>query len=565
MSNDLSRLKRQPYVTRRGNTLHYRRRGPKGAEQRFGGKREFVRTLEARSLREAQAKLAAVIAEYEQLAVAADSPALAMAAPIPTEDLANRLARQHMRLVQKINSSALAHFPADEAETWAREYKTAALRERQTLALGELPEPWLLSAKTLVKEAGIEPAANPQFVAQVARAVGELRAEYSMQLAYQLNGEPGRVANEGVFGATAYAADSKLKQAITLADAAARFLANPMKEIAASTLQQYRPRMKVLVEALGATKAITDITRSDCRRITEEVILRLPANVSKKYRGQPLLAAIKAGEKDGAPRIGLKTQRLYIELLKTFFAWAEQDELIESSPARKVALPKGREEETRAPFSLSNLQTVFQAPLYTGCADDDAGYATLGRKTPRRHRFWIPLIALFSGMRLEEIALLRRRDIIEHRGVHAFNLIEDLQAGRKLKTAGSARQVPIHPTLIRLGLLEYAEGLPEAGWLFPDLVASAKHPGDAFGKWFGRFLDSVEICDKKLVFHSFRHTFATGCRECGIPLEQYEAIGGWKYQGTSGVYGKQSLQALARALARLEYPGLDLSHLYTDD
>jgi hypothetical protein len=80
-------------------------------------------------------------------------------------------------------------------------------------------------------------------------------------------------------------------------------------------------------------------------------------------------------------------------------------------------------------------------------------------------------------------------------------------------------------------------------------------------KWFGRFLHSLDLDDPKLVFHSFRHTFATGCRDCGIPREQMEAIGGWKYHGTSGVYGKQSLSALAKALSALEYQGLNLAHL----
>lgn len=362
-----------------------------------------------------------------------------------------------------------------------------------------------------------------------------------------------------MFGDAAYAADQAVQKKVTVKQAAERFLSNPMKEIAASTLQQYKPRMAVLEEALGRNRAITSVTRADCRRIVEDVILRLPANVSKKYRGMPLHAAVAAAEKDNAARISLKTQRLYIELLKTFFAWAETDELIEASPARKIVLPKGRSAEGRSVFSTEQLQLIFSSPLYAGCLNDEAGYTQSGTKRPRRHRFWIPLIALYTGMRLDEIAMLRRRDIIRVGEVYAFDLVEDVSVGRTLKTPGSIRRVPIHEMLVATGLLDYVNSLPSEGWLFPDLVKTSKSPGDTMSKWFGRFLHSLDLSDPKLVFHSFRHTFATGCRDCGIPREQMEAIGGWKYHGTSGVYGKQSLPALAKALSALEYPELTVT------
>jgi hypothetical protein len=56
------------YLTVRGNKLHYRRRVPKGAEPRFGGRREFVRTLKATNVRDARRELATVLTEFERLA-----------------------------------------------------------------------------------------------------------------------------------------------------------------------------------------------------------------------------------------------------------------------------------------------------------------------------------------------------------------------------------------------------------------------------------------------------------------------------------------------------------------
>lgn len=562
MARPSSRRPKLPYVFLRGDTFQYRRRIPKGAEERFGGKKEFVRTLGASTWKEAERELASVIQEFERLLrPPPPTPLAALTDQVLDQDLANRLARSSLVQMRTINAAAIDAFPSEQAPTAAVDHRRWALDIRKKLRKEEVSAGLLLQAQGAIKNAGIDDSTDPTFRHRVALALGEARAEYAQQLAYELEGEPGRIGNEKMFGDAAYAADQAVQKKVTVKQAAERFLSNPMKEIAASTLQQYKPRMAVLEEALGRNRAITSVTRSDCRSVVEDVILRLPANVSKKYRGMPLHAAVEAGEKENTPRIGIKTQRLYVELLKTFFAWAEADELIDASPARKISLPKGRSAEVRSIFSTEQLQLMFNAPLYTGCMNDEAGYARVGMERPRRHRFWIPLIALYTGMRLDEIAMLRRRDIIRVGEVHAFDLVEDASVGRTLKTPGSIRRVPIHPMLIAIGLLEYATSIPAEGWLFPDLARTSKSPGDTMSKWFGRFLKSLDLDDPKLVFHSFRHTFATGCRDCGIPREQMEAIGGWKYHGTSGVYGKQSLSALAKALSALEYQGLNLAHL----
>jgi hypothetical protein len=59
------------------------------------------------------------------------------------------------------------------------------------------------------------------------------------------------------------------------------------------------------------------------------------------------------------------------------------------------------------------------------------------------------------------------------------------------------RNVPLHPGLISSGFLEYAEGLPKSGPLFPGLSPSA------YTKRFGRMLDGLGLTDRGTVFHSF--------------------------------------------------------------
>lgn len=84
--------------------------------------------------------------------------------------------------------------------------------------------------------------------------------------------------------------------------------------------------------------------------------------------------------------------------------------------------------------------------------------AVPGPARPRRGRFWVPLIALFSGMRMNEICQLHAADIHRLDGVDCFFVTEgpsDSDNGKRLKTAASERLIPIHPALIEMGFMTF--------------------------------------------------------------------------------------------------------------
>lgn len=70
---------------------------------------------------------------------------------------------------------------------------------------------------------------------------------------------------------------------------------------------------------------------------------------------------------------------------------------------------------------------------------------------------WIPLIALFTGARLEEIAQLQVDDvrIDALRGNVPIIRFTDLGDDQALKTDAARRDVPIHKELIKAGLLRF--------------------------------------------------------------------------------------------------------------
>jgi integrase len=92
----------------------------------------------------------------------------------------------------------------------------------------------------------------------------------------------------------------------------------------------------------------------------------------------------------------------------------------------------------------------------------------------------MPLMALLTGARLNELAPLTAADVITDPAtdIVAINIKEDREQGRRLKTIGSARLVPLHPELTRIGFLKFVDWIRLAagqeGRLFPLLVPSRK-------------------------------------------------------------------------------------------
>lgn len=171
-------------------------------------------------------------------------------------------------------------------------------------------------------------------------------------------------------------------------------------------------------------------------------------------------------------------------------------------------------------------------------------------------------VGLFTGMRIGEICQLRGMDV-EQVGDHwTIQVRADKRAGTRIKNPQSERRVPLHPELIALGFIEALGDTDPTAWLFPSLRAR-KDPSDTASKWFGRFRVSVGLTEPETVFHSFRHTFRDALREAGVDEERSFRLGGWSKGAVGNRYGSgHSVAALAEAMARLQYPGLDLTHLH---
>ncbi|WP_264984108.1 site-specific integrase [Pseudodesulfovibrio portus] len=293
-------------------------------------------------------------------------------------------------------------------------------------------------------------------------------------------------------------------------------------------VETHENRLANLVDILGDIN-IHSITREDMRAV-RDTLRKLPPNRqrSKEYKGKTVdeLLALKP-----AKVLSVKTVNMTLEAISSLFEWGIREGELSANPAKGLQLKDTRQAITlRDPFSLEDIQTIFSSPYFIEDKYKNAGY------------FWIPLIALYSGMRLEEIAQLYLGDIYQDEdGVWVFDINDNPdrtgQIDKQVKNINAKRLVPLHHDLIEIGLLKYYDRMISKGEarLFPLLnkTEKVKKYGKQPGKKLGDLVKSLDLTGKKS-FHSFRHTFSDYFKQRGEHTDIFRQVYGHEIPGLAG-------------------------------
>lgn len=324
-----------------------------------------------------------------------------------------------------------------------------------------------------------------------------------------------------------------------------QFYDTKFREVGLSAQQQYRTSLGFLVETLGAGFDVRSVGHADAQVVKSKVL------------------ALSSGRKNGqgAPTpLSVKSVNKYLTNMSTFCDWlVEQRQLLPKNPFSGTLLKMdSRNQMRRRAFELSeSVKILSYRPQHKLEAIEFRDAAN-----------WFPAIALYSGMRLNEIAGLQVRDIRQEDDIWFFDL-----SNHRLKTDNSNRYIPIHSQLIQRGLLTYVEQTRNDGHpaLFPDLATERNQSardglGSSIGKWFNRTLLSRIGTDKDrekerfimVDFHCCRYTVASQFKFHGVPAYIAKQILGHELDGdiTWGIYAgnvSTKLAALKSAIEVLSY------------
>jgi integrase len=273
-----------------------------------------------------------------------------------------------------------------------------------------------------------------------------------------------------------------------------------------------------------------------------EKLKRLPANMHKKrkYRDKPVAKIL---EMEVLDPMSTASVNKYLGRANALLLWSVRHGYLDRNPADGlvVAEKKIRDDEERSAYNANDLKR-----LVSSLATVDNG---------RPERYWIPLIGMYSGLRLNEICQLHLEDILEVEGVFCFDVND--AGNKRVKTLSSKRLVPIHPTLQGRGFLDYVRLMKEADHprLWMNLELERDGYGHHFGKWYQRHNRQYVTTDPLKVFHSFRHTVANTLKQAGVAESVIaEILGHANHSITTGRYGKRYRPSvLLDALMKLDY------------
>lgn len=265
-----------------------------------------------------------------------------------------------------------------------------------------------------------------------------------------------------------------------------------------------------------------------------ELLAKLPPDTylyKRRYKTNSLHELIAIAEKNGLPLKSETTVKGHIGRLSEVLGYGEANRMLTFNPAADFKRGSRREmhraQDERHVFSPEELDLIFSQDWFKDGAGNftEKGDWTLWKPL----YYWLPLLGLLTGGRLNELSQLylddvKQSDTDKDVWYIDFNMVQSGKfEDKSLKTVNAIRIVPIHQTLIRLGLLKYIATLRKAGHdrLFPELKWDGmKGYSKAAGAWFNeRFLGGqlkIER-DGKRTFHSLRHCFITTLERLDTP------------------------------------------------
>ena len=343
---------------------------------------------------------------------------------------------------------------------------------------------------------------------------------------------------------------------------------NP-KGVKPDTIRMNREIVTWFAQYVGVTFPASAIDKRAVRE-WKQALSKFPIKAAevRELRGLSFKKIITENERLKRPTLSDRTINKYLSALGAYCQWLMQNGHIENNPVDGMHLGKGRGPSKVRPYSVGQLTAIFTSPLFTGCAGDDAPHRPGGLRV-RDHRYWLPLLSLFTGARMGELAQLLAADVRQEHGRWIIHVTREGDAEKTTKTKGSQRVIPIHPELERLGFLTFHAQCVAVGdkRLFPEIKPDARGQLTGhYSRFYGRYVARIGVKDDASVnFHSFRHGMADALRRAGFRDEEFGFLLGHTQATTTGRYGilaEGDLAQRCRMIDAVTFPGLDLSHLH---
>jgi len=305
---------------------------------------------------------------------------------------------------------------------------------------------------------------------------------------------------------------------------------------------KYRSALKYLVDLID--KQTDSLKKSDIVK-TKELLIKLPDIRKYPYYGK---LTIKELHKKNIPRehtISNNTIKQHADRISTFLCWLYENDYCTENYSNNISnIVKTTKKQGKEPYTHDQLFKLF-----------NSDYNKLEDKY-----YWIPLIGLHTGARINEICQMDKSDVKKIDGIWCFDIMSsNINNGddkKRVKRESSKRVIPIHQKLMELGFLDYVNSRSNKKKLFDVTYTVTNGYSGSVGSYWLRYQEKCGLSGN-VSFHSFRKTVINYFNQTlGLHEHEHAYYTGHAHTGNEGVISYTSKKPLSDAKAmfdRLEY------------
>ena len=346
------------------------------------------------------------------------------------------------------------------------------------------------------------------------------------------------------------------------------------------TIDIYKTDIRHLIDIIGDIP-IDSITSKTVFEYKDKY-LKIPnrREQKKEYKGKSVseLLQMNVSEQEGFESRSITSLNQSLRRLSTFANWCCGNTAMEVNPFASATEKLIKKTVTDKNWSDEEVVRLFEPKVYLSSTIYFNG------NQPNRHcNFLAPLIMLFTGARVNEVCQLHISDLqnVRDRGNNERFWIFDINSDecdccppkqqKSLKNKSSHRKIPVHPSLIDIGLIRYRNILEKKGEtrLFPKNNYQVKGAwSGSFSHWWNTtYLPKVglkNLKNRKTDTHTFRHTCLNKMKQNGAEEGLAMEYAGHHHSNmTFTTYSDRydPIILKERILDKIQYKGLDLKDL----
>ncbi|MDC0223954.1 site-specific integrase [Deltaproteobacteria bacterium] len=335
-------------------------------------------------------------------------------------------------------------------------------------------------------------------------------------------------------------------------------------------LSEYKVITDDFVEIIGNIP-VSSLSKDSIRTYIKTQ-LKLPPNRRKNpiYRELDIENLLKL--KEVKPQSRLYVNK-FLTRLTTLMNFGVSQGYFKDNPilGMKIPIPKIQGRKKREPFSQEDLSKILTPKTFLDWTIDFGLKTKSDKPNPVKLSnafYWTFLVGIMSGMRTNEIAQLLVEDIIKKDNVWLINV--DETKDKSVKTSSSIRKVPVHPTLVSLGFLDYVKIIKSKGndRVFPEITKTRDGYSSKISRHYNeKFLPTLGVWEKQVKgLYCSRHTFINRCYKKGVDRDIIKSVVGHEPDFTLEVYCGNPFtpKQLYQGISKVSYSNIKWNRLKVD-